>query len=125
MLWLLILIPAVLAALYWLGVVSIKLALVSAGWDWGFGRWWQGRYAYFSGRLLRRFSVKGSAMELHVQSEKGVFSLEVRDGGGAALYAWYGIRCLDTRVDIRGYGRCVVQFRGENYRGEFAIWVEP
>ena len=53
--WWLLLVPALLAALYFLGILGVQLAWLSAGWNWGLPRWWRGRYTYLSGRLIRCF----------------------------------------------------------------------
>ena len=40
--WWLLPVAALLAALYVLGILSVQLAVVSVGWNWGLPRWWRG-----------------------------------------------------------------------------------
>ena len=60
-----------------------------------------------------------------VAGEAGSLSLEVVDRSGAVQYAWYGADALETRVDVRGMGPFSVRIRGEQFRGSFALSLEP
>ena len=59
-LWWLLLIPVLILALYRAGVLSLQIATLSVGWNWGLPRWWRGQYAHLSGRLVRWFRPAGS-----------------------------------------------------------------
>ena len=124
--WLLLLVvPALLLALYRTGLLSVQIAAVSAGWSWGLPRWWRGRYALFSGRLIRWFRPgESSVLRISVAGEAGSLSLEVADRSGAVQYAWYGADALETRVDVRDMGPFSVRIRGEQFRGGFALSLE-
>ena len=124
--WWLLLVPALLAALYFLGILGVQLAWLSAGWNWGLPRWWRGRYTYLSGRLIRCFRAgRGDVLAIRLEGEGGTASLELRDRHGAVCYAWYGVRWLDTRVPVGDLGRFVVQIRAEAFRGVFSLTMEP
>ena len=122
---LLLAIPALLLALYRTGLLSVQIAALSAGWNWGLLRWWRGQYAYLTGRLIRWFrSGKFSALRISIAGEAGSLSLEVADRSGAVQYAWYGVSALEIRADIQGMGRFSVRIRGEKFRGSFAFSLE-
>ena len=122
---LLLLVPALLLALYRTGLLSVQIAAVSAGWNWGLTRWWRGSYALLSGRLIRWFySGKSSALRISIAGEAGSVCLEVADRSGAVRYAWYGVTALETRADVRGMERFSVRLRGEKFQGSFAFALE-
>ena len=124
--WLLLLVvPALLLALYRMGLLSVQIAALSAGWSWGLPRWWRGQYIHLSGRLIRWFRPGGfSVLRISIAGETGEISLEVTDRSGAVQYAWYGVTALETRVDVRGMERFSVRLRGERFQGSFALSLE-
>ena len=122
---LLLLVPALLLALYRTGLLSVQIAALSAGWNWGLLRWWRGQYAYLTGRLIRWFHPgKCTALRVFVAGETGSVSLEITDRSGAVRYAWYGVAVLDTRVEIEEMGRFFVRLQGEGFRGDFMLSLE-
>ena len=125
--WLLLLVvPALLLVLYQTGLLSVQVAALSVGWNWGLPRWWRGQYLHLSGRLVRRFRPGASSVfRISVAGEAGSLSLEVADRSGAVQYAWYGAAALETRVDVRDIGPFSVRIRGEQFRGSFALSLEP
>ena len=125
--WLLLLVvPALLLALYRMGLLSVQIAALSAGWSWGLPRWWRGQYIHLSVRLIRWFRPgEFSVLRISIAGEAGSLSLEVADRSGAVQYAWYGADALETRVDVRGMGPFSVRIRGEQFRGSFALSLEP
>ena len=64
-------------------------------------------------------------LRISIAGEAGSLSLEVADRSGAVQYAWYGTAALETRVDVRGMGPFSVRIRGEQFRGGFALSLEP
>ena len=123
--WWLLPVAALLAALYVLGILSVQLAVVSIGWNWGLPRWWRGRYTILSGRLIRCFAASGNRfLTVRLEGEAGTVSLEIRDGTGSLQSAWYGVRSLDTRVPLRGVRRCTVHLRATDFRGSFFLALE-
>ena len=80
-LWWLLLIPVLILALYRAGVLSLQIATLSVGWNWGLPRWWRGQYAHLSGRLVRWFRPAGSpALRISIAGQAGSLSLEVWTG---------------------------------------------
>ena len=125
--WLLLLVvPALLLVLYQTGLLSVQVAALSVGWNWGMPRWWRGQYLHLSGRLVRRFRPGASSvLRISVAGEAGSLSLEIADRTGAVRYAWYGAAALDTWAEIGNLDRFSVCIRGEGFRGSFALWLEP
>ena len=123
--WWLLPVAALLAALYVLGILSVQLAVVSIGWNWGLPRWWRGRHTILSGRLIRCFAASGNRLlTVQLEGEAGSVSLEIRGGTGSLQSAWYGVRSLDTRVPLRGVRRCTVHLRAADFRGSFFLALE-